>query len=294
MSIKKIVITKGIYENKELRLLVSFDENDSPLDIINLDNTQIGTVCTATVEKVISDIDSCICKLSIGEKGFIESKKLFPEYYLVRHSDKKKVCQGDQFYVVITQDKKGSKPFSCNFVKHLIDDYKNNGFIYHYINEYASSDYEIVSDLEEVINTDLNVRAYTDESYSLWNLYDLTKLLKNITSNVCHLKDGGNIVIEPTEALTVIDVNSSKNHGKGTAFDTNKQAIDEVIKQIRLRSISGIIIIDMLKVSKDEEQELIRYFKDNSNDDISNVSVHGFTHLGLLEITRSRNFSSVF
>ena len=263
MSIKKIVITKGIYENKELRLLVSFDENDSPLDIINLDNTQIGTVCTATVEKVISDIDSCICKLSIGEKGFIESKKLFPEYYLVRHSDKKKVCQGDQFYVVITQDKKGSKPFSCNFVKHLIDDNKNNGFIYHYINEYASSDYEIVSDLEEVINMDLNVRAYPDE-------------------------------IEPTEALTVIDVNSSKNHGKGTAFDTNKQAIDEVIKQIRLRSTSGIIIIDMLKVSKDEEQELIRYFKDNSNDDISNVSVHGFTHLGLLEITRSRNFSSVF
>ena len=41
---------------------------------------------------------------------------------MVRHSDKKKVCQGDQFYVVITQDKKGNKPFSCNFVKHLIDD----------------------------------------------------------------------------------------------------------------------------------------------------------------------------
>ena len=294
MSIKKIVITEGIYENKELRLLVSFDENDIPLDIINLDNTKIGTVCTATVEKVLSNIDSCICKLSIGEKGFIETKKLLPEYFIVRHSEKKKVCQEDQFYVVITQDKKGSKPFSCSFVKKLVNENENNGFINHYVNEYAASDYEIVTDLPEILESNLNVRVYEDDSYSLWNLYDFTKILNNITSKVCHLKNGGNIVIEPTEALTVIDVNTSKNHGKANAFDTNKQAIDEIIRQIRLRSISGIIIIDLLKVSKEEEQELIRYFKDNSSEDVSNIAVHGFTHLGLLEITRSRIFSSVF
>jgi len=82
MSIKKCVITKGIYENEELRLLVSFDEKDNAVDLINIDNTRVGLTCEATVEKVLKDIDSCILKLSIGEKGFIENRKLNPEEYI--------------------------------------------------------------------------------------------------------------------------------------------------------------------------------------------------------------------
>ncbi|MBR4708028.1 MAG: hypothetical protein IKP29_08235, partial [Pseudobutyrivibrio sp.] len=79
MSIKKCVITKGVYNDKELRLLVSFDEDDKPVVLINLDITKIGIHCEATVEKVLSDIDACILKLSTGDKGFIEIKKLSPE-----------------------------------------------------------------------------------------------------------------------------------------------------------------------------------------------------------------------
>ena len=99
------------------------------------------------------------------------------------------------------------------------------------------------------------------------------------------------MVIEPTEALTVIDVNTSKNYGKSTAFDTNIEALKEIAKQVRLRSISGIIIIDLLKVSKEKQVELMEFAKQAFSNDYSQVTIHGFTNLGLLEITRSRIFA---
>lgn len=291
MSIKKIVITKGIYKEKELRLLVSFDEKDKPLDIINLDVTKVGTVCEATVEKVLNDIDASILKLSTGDKGFIENIKLKPEFFTVRHSEKKLVCQEDKFWVEISQDKKGSKPFSCKFIEKINEDNTSKDFIDYFFSKYASPDCDIISDVAEVIKKNLNVRPYVDEEYSLWNLYGFTKLLDSVTSKIVYLKNGGNIVIEQTEALTVVDVNSAKNGGKATFMETNIQAIDALVSQLRLRSLSGIIIVDLLKVSKDEEAELREYFKELCKDDISSMTGHGFTNLGLFEITRSRIFS---
>ncbi|SHJ41721.1 ribonuclease E/G [Pseudobutyrivibrio xylanivorans] len=292
MSIKKCVITKGIYNDKELRLLVSFDENDKPLDVINLDITKVGTVCEAAVEKVLNDIDACILKLSTGDKGFIENRKLKPEFFIERHSEKKKVCQNDRFWVQITQDKKSTKPYSCNFIKdNPTSDYRD--FIDFFIEKFADKDCEIVSDLDEIISKNLNIRAYTDESFSLWQLFDLTKLLDNVTLKVAYIKNGGNIVIEPTEAMTVIDVNSGKNGGKGSPMEINRQALEEIAAQLRLRSISGIIIIDLLKVSNKEEDKLIEIAKDAFKDDYSDVTIHGFTNLGLMEITRSRLFSPI-
>lgn len=288
MSINKCVVTKGFYEGKELRLLVSYDEKDNPVDVINLDNTLVGTVCLATVEKVLKDIDACILKLSNGEKGFIENRKLNPEDFVERHSENKLVCQSDKFYVAITQDKKDSKPCSCKFVSNPNKYLEKADFIDYYLSQFADDGCLLLTDLEDVVSKHSNSRLYEDQDLTLWNLYDFTKILKRITSKMVHLKNGGNLVIEKTEALTVIDVNSSKNGGKGSFYDTNIQALEEVAREIRLRSISGIIIIDLLKVSREEQKELIKIFKDFSKDDISSVSVHGITNLGLLEVTRSR------
>ena len=139
MSVNKIVITNGLYQDKELRLLVSFDENDKPLDLINLDVTKVGEVHLATVEKVLSDIDACIVKLDSGDKGFIENRKLKPERFVTRHSDKKLVCQADQFYVQISQDRKGVKPYSCNFIAEITDENKNYNFINYYLDNYLNN-----------------------------------------------------------------------------------------------------------------------------------------------------------
>jgi len=285
MSINKIIITTGMYLDKELRLLVSFDEKDKALDLINLDVTKVGIVCEATVEKVLNDIDACILKLSTGDKGFIENKKLKPEFFKVRHSEKKTVCQEDKFWVEITQDRKNTKPYSCKF---LSEHTGERDFIDYYVAEMAGDDFEVISDLPELLQRDFKVRLYEDDSYSLWDLYGLTALLDRALSKVVHLKSGGNLIIEPTEALTIIDVNSSKNYGKTCAFDTNMEAVEELARQLRLRSISGIVIVDLLKVSKEEQKEIIDTFKKACKEDFSQVTVHGFTNLGLLEITRSR------
>ena len=293
MSIKKIIVTKGIYQDKELRLLVSFDENDKPLDLINLDVTKNGEIHEATVEKVLNDIDACIVKLDNGDKGFIENRKLKPDCFLVRHSEKKLVCQADKFYVQISQDRKGVKPYSCNFICSFSESMKGYGFLNYYVERIVSGECEIISDLSDFLDNGLNVRYYEDEQISLWTLYGMTSILDKITSKIVHLKSGANIVIEPTEALTVIDVNTSKNYGKSTAFDTNIEALKEIAKQVRLRSISGIIIIDLLKVSKEKQVELMEFAKQAFSNDYSQVTIHGFTNLGLLEITRSRIFAPI-
>lgn len=291
MSIKKIVITKGTYLDRELRLLVSFDEDDKPVDLINLDVTKIGIHCEATVEKVLNDIDACILKLSTGDKGFIEIKKLSPENYIERHSLKKIVCQGDRFYVKITQDKKNTKPYSCSFLN--IEDYKNDNtsYINYYIDTYCEKAVQIITDLEELELPDLNVSIYKDDSLSLWNLYGFNSILDKATSKIVHLKSGANLLIEKTEAMTIVDVNSSKNYGKTDFYKINEEAIRELVRQLRLRSISGIILVDLLKVSTAEQDDLINELKEASQDDISQINIHGFSNLGLLELTRSRNLA---
>ncbi len=291
MSIEKTIITKGIYLDKELRLLVSFDEKDRPVDIVNLDATTVGSLHTATVEKVLKDIDASILVFENGKKGFIENKKLYSEDFICRHSLEKKVCQGDSFNVMISQDPKGPKPASCVFVKK--DEQVHGDFFQYYCAHYLDENVEIISDLPEIFEFNNSIRPYTDDTISLWHLYDITKILDRALSKVVHLKNGGNLVIESTEALTVIDINSGKNYGKGSVLETNLLAAEMIARQIRLRSISGIIIIDFLKVNKEEQEQIIGTFKKASNTDTSKVAVHGFTRLGLLEVTRSRMLSPI-
>ena len=289
MNVKKVVITEGNYQDNNLKILVSFDEFDNPVDLINLNVTHIGEMHEASVEKVLNDIDACILKLDDGQKGFIEIKKLQKEEFIVSHSDKKPVCQADKFYVQISQDKKGSKPFSCNFVK--LPDYSSElTFADYYFKNVAGPEVEIISDIQNFADND-SVRFYEDDSISLWNLYGLTSILDKATSKVVHLKSGANLIIEPTEAMTIIDVNSAKNYGKASFYSTNEEALKELAHQLRLRSISGIIIVDLLKVSKEEEKKLIEIIRELAKDDLSLIQVHGFTNLGLLEITRSRLFA---
>ena len=105
------------------------------------------------------------------------------------------------------------------------------------------------------------------------------------------LKCGGFITIDCTEALTAIDVNSAKFTGKRelekTVLKVNMVATEEITKQIRLRDIGGIIIIDYIDMENEEDREKIRnYIVECFKNDRSKVQVLEFTKLGLLEITR--------
>lgn len=128
------------------------------------------------------------------------------------------------------------------------------------------------------------------------NLFDVgrinTQVMKALDRRVW-LESGGNLVFDPCEAMTVIDVNTAKFTGKrelsDTVLQTNLEACTEIARQVRLRNISGIIIIDMIDMASREHHHAVldALNKAFAADRVKTV-VHGFTSLGLVELTRKR------
>ena len=114
---------------------------------------------------------------------------------------------------------------------------------------------------------------------------------KPTTERKIYLKCGGFITIDVTEALVAVDVNSGKFTGKKELEDTilkvNKEAAEEIAKQIRLRDLGGIIIVDFIDMEQPEDREKIKTkMCELLKNDRTKVQVVEFTKLGLLEITR--------
>lgn len=137
-----------------------------------------------------------------------------------------------------------------------------------------------------------DLRLYQDSDLSLSSLYSLETKLEPALRPKVWLKSGGYLVIEPTEALTVIDVNSGKNEtGKGgeALRRINYEAAEEIALQLRLRNLSGIILVDFINM-KDREsgQELLEYLRNLVRDHKVKTSIVDITPLGLVEITRKK------
>ena len=136
------------------------------------------------------------------------------------------------------------------------------------------------------------LRLYTDD-YSLHKLYSLETELERALSERVWLKSGGFLVIQPTEAMTVIDVNTGKFTGKKNAEETflklNLEAAREIALQIRLRNLSGIIIVDFIDMETEESrEELMRYLDSLLSSDQIKTTLVDMTKLGLVEITRKK------
>lgn len=163
-----------------------------------------------------------------------------------------------------------------------------------FINKYSG---EIKTDNENVYkfltNSRISATYFTDTSISLCNKYALGKHLKNALSKKVWLKSGAYLVIEVTEALTVIDVNTGKaefhNNKEKTFEKINLEAALEISKQLRIRNISGIIIVDFINMSKKECcQNLEDILKSYVDCDYVKCNIWGMTHLGLMEISRQK------
>ena len=161
------------------------------------------------------------------------------------------------------------------------------------INEYD----EIVTDLNEAFTAlqghSKSVRLYEDTNYSLSKLYSLETKVKEALSKYVWLKSGANLIVESTECLTTIDVNSAKSIKKGLSQDTilqiNREAAEEIAIQLRLRNLSGIIIIDFINMENpDNEASLLAYMKNLVTDDTITTKVIDITPLGLMELTRKK------
>lgn len=121
--------------------------------------------------------------------------------------------------------------------------------------------------------------------------FGLSSELEDASSRKIWLKNGGYIVIDKTEALTAIDVNSGKYIGNSdleqTALEVNSEAAKEIMKQIRLKDIGGIIVIDYIDLTQKENQKkIIEIMKKETAKDRSKIDIKGYTELNLVELTR--------
>lgn len=152
--------------------------------------------------------------------------------------------------------------------------------------------YKSINNYLEEINKKIEVKLVPQSDI---NKYGWKEQLEKASQRKVWLKCGGFIAIDKTEALTAIDVNSGKFTGRKTytkdetIFKVNKEATVEIAKQLRLRNISGIIVIDYIDMQNDaERQEILQMLEKELKKDRSKTQVIGFTKLDLLEVTRKK------
>ena len=139
---------------------------------------------------------------------------------------------------------------------------------------------------------------YTDETLSLHKLYGLNTKIQELLQPKVWMNSGAYLIIEQTEAMYVIDVNSGKNNSKKSSdsyvLSVNMEAAKEIMRQIRLRNISGIIIIDFINMEDETmKEQLMQELKRLAKLDRIQTTIVDMTPLGLIEITRKKTKRSL-
>jgi len=137
-----------------------------------------------------------------------------------------------------------------------------------------------------------------DKDTPLFDFYGIEKELERIMQHKVPLKSGGSLVIDEMEALTAIDVNTGKQVGSSSLNDTilkaNLEAVDEILRQLRLRDMGGIIVCDFIDMeSEADKKKVLQHFTDGLTKDRARTRVGRISSLGLIELTRKRTGESV-
>lgn len=168
-------------------------------------------------------------------------------------------------------------------------------------NAYRTEYEEVVTDLPEVYDAlldtcrkaDIPLRLYEDSLLPLYKLYSVEQRLQELTDKKVWLKSGGYLVIEPTEALISIDVNTGKYEaGKDkeeTFYRINREAAEMIARHLRARNLSGMILVDFINLkSRERETELLEYMRSLLKKDPIPARALDMTTLGLMELTRKK------
>lgn len=181
--------------------------------------------------------------------------------------------------------------------------YNAGGIIKKYIIDNMDKNLDrIVVDSEEEKQNILEILKFEDYEIPVeidndyLNKFDYQKQIRKSENRKVWLDCGGFITIDKTEALTAIDINSGKFVGKDdiekTIFEVNKEATIEIAKQLRLRDIGGIVVIDYIDMHIDEnKKEILKIIGEEVKKDGSKVQIEGFTKLNLLELTRKHVYT---
>ncbi|MBC8062964.1 MAG: Rne/Rng family ribonuclease [Clostridiaceae bacterium] len=158
---------------------------------------------------------------------------------------------------------------------------------FNYISEFIKNRVEVLAKIE-----------FHNGKRNLFDYYGIEKEILGLRNNKVYLKCGGYLIIDKTEAMYVIDVNSGSNT-KGdsmdkVAFNTDMEAAKEICRQIRLRNLSGIVLIDFIDVSKkDDQAKILNELNNGFIDDKNKTVIYPFTELNLVQIARQRRGKSI-
>ena len=309
----KLIIT---YLKDKMMAFLIRDGKAECITVMSSSKINPGDIVIALVRDVKRDIDAAFIEVLEGYDGYLPLKNVPSDIRLkqgdlipVRIISDAQKGKRAKFSAIIDYSKykngeelKSKSGHLCkyNFL------YKSNEFIFEKLekvfrkNEYS----EIITDIKDIYDLLADrydfVRLYDDESFSLSKLYSLESALGDALSEKVWLRSGGYLVFNRTEAMTVIDVNSGKYRpAKGTEAEdafmkVNSEAAEEVCRQMRLRNISGIIIVDFINQKEPANKDkLLEILKISSKSDTEKVSVIDITPLCLAEITRHKNYPSL-
>lgn len=156
------------------------------------------------------------------------------------------------------------------------------------------AEYEKANELLERISPKLKSRIHLyDGILPVFDKYGIENECERLLRRKVNLRSGGSIIVEETEALTVVDINSSKATGSSslteTILKTNLEAADEIARQLRLRDIGGIIVIDFIDMNNArDKQAVIKALETALKRDRARTKISNISPLGLVEMTRKR------
>ncbi len=154
--------------------------------------------------------------------------------------------------------------------------------------------FKSINSLAELLTPDMMSRIELfKDTQDIFNHFKINSMIEQSLAKKANLESGGYLIIDETEALTSIDINTGKYIGesslRNTVLKTNLEAVEEIAKQLRLRNIGGIIIIDFIDMkSKKDEKQIIDALNKALEKDKVQTEVFGMTRLGLVEMARKK------
>jgi len=141
------------------------------------------------------------------------------------------------------------------------------------------------------------VKVY-NEPQPIFDRFNITRQLENAFSRQVHLKSGGYLVVDETEALVAIDVNTGRHKGgkdqESSILKVNLESADEIARQLRLRNMGGLIVLDFIDMkSRRDQQQVYQRMKEDLRRDKAKTHILPISQLGLMEMTRQRHSESV-
>lgn len=305
---KKYVKTDGlelVCVQKEQRYIYFVFENKvlTEIEVENIGEYPIGSILYGKISDISAGIDAAFVTLPNKSKAFLKLNGFSAKcgtnvcVKVTRAGSKNKLmsvslCEDVDcsHFLDFTEIKIGESSPNLLLIKYNFDRILcENEDLYNHILKISES---IGADSSNLI-------LYNDKMVSLPVLFSLTKHLEEATGKTVWLKSGANIVIETTQAMTVIDVNSGKKISKDNkninVSEINTEAANEIFRQMNLRNLSGIIIVDFINFPNKEESEIfIKFLRELCTNQKAYTKIIDITPLGLAEITRKKTGPTIY